>query len=187
MSGVRQNGSHAAAALTVLLAVLLLIAGSGFVGVGVLQAKWLERDALAAQLDALKRRSLAASAPQAPEPKISVKPFLAEENFALAANALQKRVVGLIEQTNGKLISVAVDPPIAGDADLARRVSVQVTAELTNNALQKVLYELESAVPFAFVDSFTASRPEAAKSGAQGAPLLSVSLNVIGYRHKGSP
>jgi hypothetical protein len=186
MNGARQKDeTHAAAALSALAALLLLIGGSGFVGISLLQTKWLERDALQAQFDALKRRNLAASAPHV-EPKFSVKPFLGDENFALSANALQKRVVGLIEQTDGKLISVGVDPLVTGDADLARRVSVQVTAELTNNALQKVLYDLESAVPFAFVDSFTVNRPETAKSDPQKAPRLSVSLNVVGYRHKDS-
>jgi hypothetical protein len=85
-----------------------------------------------------------------------------------------------------------VDPPVAGDEELARRVSVQVTAELTNDALQKVLYELETAVPFAFVDGFAASRREAGAGGdganesTQVAPRLSVSLSVTGYRRKGS-
>jgi hypothetical protein len=120
-----------------------------------------------------------------------VKPFLAEESFALAANALQKRVVGLIEQTEGKLLTVSVEPPITGDEELARRVSVQVTAELTNAGLQKVLYALESAVPFTFVDSFAVSRRETSNpttpgNEAQTEPRMSVSMSVTGYRRKDS-
>jgi len=189
MNGVRQIDRRASGALAVLLVLLLLVAGAGFAGVDVLQTKWIELDAQQTQFDNLKRRRPAAD-PSVAEAAISVKPFLAEESFALAANALQKRVVAAIEQTDGKLITVSVDPPIAGDEELARRVSVQVTAELTSDALQKVLYQLESAVPFAFVDSFTASRTDArdatAKSEAQVAPRLSVSMNVTGYRRKGS-
>jgi hypothetical protein len=193
MSTGRNGGRRTSGAVAVLFGLLLVIAGSAFAGVNIVQAKWAELEALTTQLDNLQRRRPAQGA-DTREVAITVKPFLAEENFALAANALQKRVVGLIEQTEGKLITVSVDPPVLGDEELARRVSVQVTAELTNDALQKVLYQLETAVPFAFVDGFAASRREAgagagageAKESTQVAPRLSVSLSVTGYRRKGS-
>ena len=189
MSAAPQSNRRASGALAVLLVLLLLAAGGGFAGVGILQTMWIELDALQTQLDALKRRR-PAPIQDAAAAAISVKPFLAEESFALAANTLQKRVVGAIELTEGKLITVNVDPAITGDEELARRVSVQVTAELTNEALQKVLYELEGAAPFVFVDSFGASRTEArddtAKNAAQVAPRMSVSMSVTGYRRKGS-
>jgi general secretion pathway protein M len=189
MSAARQGSRRASGAVAVLLVLLLVITGGAFAGVEILQTKWAERDALATQLESLQRRRPAQPS-DAREVAITVKPFLVEENFALAANALQKRVVGLIEQTEGKLITVSVDPPVLGDEELARRVSVQVTAELTNEALQKVLYELETGVPFAFVESFAASRRQtgdgAANEATQAAPRLAVSLNVTGYRRKGS-
>ena len=191
MSTGRNGTRRTSGAIAVLLGLLLAVAGSAFAGVSILQAKWTELEALTTQLDNLKRRR-PAQGTDARDVAITVKPFLAEENFALSANALQKRVVGLIEQTDGKLITVSVDPPVLGDEELARRVSVQVTAELTNDALQKVLYQLETGVPFAFVDGFAASRREAgagggeAKESTQIAPRLSVSLSVTGYRRKGS-
>ncbi|MPZ56882.1 MAG: hypothetical protein GEU91_10385 [Rhizobiales bacterium] len=182
--------SRASGALMVLLVLLLLVGAGVFAGVSALQAKRLELEAQQTQFDNLKRRRPAAPNPSAPPEKgITVQPFLAEENFALAANALQKRVVGLIEQANGKLVTVGVDPPITGDEELARRVSVQVSAELTNEALQKVLYQLESDAPFVFVDSFSANRTAGrdgdAKNEAQVEPQLSVSMSVTGYRRKG--
>jgi hypothetical protein len=191
MSAARNGTRRAPGAVAVLLGLLLVIAGSAFAGVSIVQTKWAELEALTTQFDNLQRRRPAQGG-DTREIEITVKPFLPEENFALAANALQKRVVGLIEQTNGRLITVSVDPPVLGDEELARRVSVQVTAELTNDALQKVLYQLETAVPFAFVDGFAASRREAgagageAKESTQVAPRLSVSLSVTGYRRKGS-
>jgi hypothetical protein len=188
MNGAGTNDRRASGALLLLLVLLVLFGGGAFVGVDMLQAKWNELDAQRAQLDTLRGRRPAPT-PSAAEAPITVKPFLAEESFALAANALQKRVVAAIEQADGKLITVGVDPPITGDEELAGRVSVQVTAELTNDALQKVLYQLESTVPFAFVDTFTASRIEregAAKNETQVAPRLSVAMTVTGYRRKGS-
>jgi hypothetical protein len=183
-----RNTSRATGAVATLLALLLVFGGGALAGVSILQGKWLELDAQRSLLDTRQRRRPAQRADA--DTPITVKPFLAEESFALAANALQKRVVGLIEQTEGKLITVAVEPPVTGDEELARKVSVQVTAELTNEALQKVLYQLENAVPFVFVDSFAVSRPEtsavAAKTVPQLEPRLSVSMSVTGYRHKGS-
>jgi hypothetical protein len=189
MNGALSNDRRTSGALAVLLVLLLVAAGGGFAGAAILQTKWLELETLQSQLDVLKRHKPAPVSRTA-DVAITVKPFLAEQSFALAANALQKRVVGLIEETEGKLITVGVDPQVVGDEELARRVSIQVTAELTNEALQKVLYELESAVPFAFVDSFAVSRKEsrepAAKNEAQTEPRLSVSMSVTGYRRKGS-
>jgi general secretion pathway protein M len=187
MNGAGPNDRRASGALVVLLLLVVLIGAAGLTGFDMLRSKWNELDAQQAQLDMLKGRR-PASTPSVAQAPITIKPFLAEESFALAANALQKRVVAAIEQTDGKLITVGVDPPVTGDEELARRVSVQVTAELTNDALQKVLYQLENGVPFAFVDTFTASRLEregAAKNEAQVAPRLSVSMSVIGYRSKG--
>jgi hypothetical protein len=189
MSAATQNNNRATGAVAVLLTLLLCAAGGAFAGIDFLKTKQIELDALQSQLDVLIRRRPPAQ-PKEAEAKILVKPFLAEENFALAANALQRRVVGLIEETNGKLITVGVDPPVTGDAELARRVSVQVTAELTNEALQKLLYELEKSVPFVFVESFGATRKETGdgtdNAETRGEPQLSVSLNVTGYRRKGS-
>jgi general secretion pathway protein M len=189
MSAARLS-NRAIGAVTVLLLLLLLSAGGGLAGFSILESKWIELDAQQTQLDNLKRRRPAAPSGNGADAAITVNPFLGEENFALAANALQKRVVGMIEETEGKLVTISVDPPVAGDEDLARRVSVQVTAELTNEALQKVLYQLESGVPFAFIDSFSVSRTEAregaAKDETKEAPRLSVSMNITGYRRKGN-
>ena len=191
MSAGRANNRRTSGALTVLLVTLLLGAGAGFAGYSVLETKWMELDAQRTQFENLKRRRPAGPSASAELP-ITVQPFLGEENFALAANALQKRVVGAIEETEGKLVTVSVDPPVTGDEDLARRVSVQVTAELTNEALQKVLYELERGIPFAFIDSFGVTRMEAREAAAakgeprSSAPRLQVSMSVTSYRRKGS-
>lgn len=189
MNGAAQNSSRTTWAVIILLGLLLLAGGGALAGIGVLETKQLELDAMQTQLENLKRRRPPAAASDA-EQKITVQPFLEEESFALAANALQRRVVGLIEETDGKLITVGVDPPVTGDEELARRVSVQVSAELTNEALQKVLYELETAVPFVFVETMGVTRKqtddETGNAETQAEPRLSISLNVSGYRRKGS-
>jgi hypothetical protein len=188
MSAAVQNTGRAWGALAVLIAFIALAAAGGFVGYTLVQAKQIELDARQNELAVLTRPRPPARA-AAKENEITVNPFLSEENFALSANALQKRVVGLIESTGGKLITVGIDPPVTGDEDLARRVSVQVSAELTNDALQKVLYQLESQPPYVFVETLGANVSEAkdasGKPDVQAAPRLQVTMSVIGYRRKG--
>jgi hypothetical protein len=187
MSVSAPNASRAWGALTILLGVVAVVGAGAFAGYNVLAAQRLELEARQTELANLTRpRAVIAVAKEKP---ININPFLSEENFALSANALQKRVVGLIEASGGKLVTVGVDPPITGDEDLARRVSVQVTAELTNDALQKVLYQLESEPPYVFVETMSANVSEAkdaaaAKAEAQTAPRLSVTMSIIGFRRK---
>jgi len=173
-----------------ILALLLLLAGfGGFASVTVLQAKWLELEARQAQLEALEKRRQIPPEKVTAEAPIAFDPFLSEDNFALAANALQERVVGLVEDVEGKLLSVGLDPQTTGDDEAARRVSVHVAAELTSAALQKLLYRLETETPLSFISRLSATRPVAREQGAaaQQEPQLSVSFSVTGYRRKGSP
>jgi hypothetical protein len=188
MSAAAPMTSRAWSALTILSAIVIVVAGGGFAGYSVLQAQQLELEARQNELANLTRPRPAVTTTK--EKPITINPFLSEENFALSANALQKRIVSAIEASGGKLITVGVDPPISGDEDLARRVTVQVSAELTNDALQKVLYQLESQPPYLFVETLAANVSEAkdaaAKAEAQTAPRLSVTMTVIGYRRKGN-
>lgn len=186
-----QGGNRAWGALGVLAGVVAVIVVAGLIGLSSLQAERLQLDAQRTALTVLTRpRPPAKEA--AKEQPIKIDPFLSEDNFALSANALQKRVVGSIESTGGRLVTVGVDPPMVGDAELARRVSVQVSAEMTNDALQKVLYQLESVPPYVFVETLSANTSEAkrepAKAGtqpaAQAAPNLVVTMSVVGYRRK---
>jgi len=190
MSARPQISGRAVGSLSI-LAILLLLAGfGGFASVTVMQTKWLELDARQAQLEALEKRRKIPPEKAVAEAPIAFDPFLSEDNFALAANALQERVVGLVEDVEGKLISVGVDPQATGDEDAARRVSVHIAAELTSASLQKLLYRLETDTPLSFISRLSATRPVARDqqgAAAQQEPQLSVSFSVTGYRRKGSP
>lgn len=76
---------------------------------------------------------------------------LSEQSPALAAAALQETVKSLVVESGGKLTSVRVLPTKPEGA--FERISVNVRATLENEALQKVLYALESAVPYLTVDN----------------------------------
>lgn len=184
-----QIGNRAWGALAVLCGLLLTVVAAGFTGYSGWQAEELQLEAQQAELAVLTRPRPAKAVVK--EQPITINPFLSEANFALSANALQKRIVSLIESTGGKLVTVGVDPPITGDPDLARRVSVNLAAEMTNDGLQKVLYQLESVPPFVFIDTLSANvsqkdEPIGANHAANAAPRLTVTMTAVGYRRKAS-
>ena len=180
---------HAAAAVSlVLLFILVLVSGMLFTW-GIINAKQLEIDARQTQLEALKRRATQpASAPGAQAR--TVEPFLGGGSFAIAANELQQRVVGLIEAAGGTLVTVGVDPPVTADDESGRRVVVQAVAELSNDGLQEVLYQLEAEAPFVFVENLLVTRVTQRSGGAeetQVSPQLSVDLRAAGYFRRAAP
>jgi general secretion pathway protein M len=76
---------------------------------------------------------------------------LTEESTILAAAVLQERVKAIIEQSGGRLTSTQVPPAVAEGA--YNKVTVKVRMSVTTPALQSVLYELESGVPYLVVDN----------------------------------
>src|SRR3954468_5916856 len=145
MKAILEKYQAAAAVSLVLLFIFLLLSTTAFTW-SLISAKQSEVEARQTQLEALKRRP-AQRAPASSSQARTVEPFFAE-GFALAANELQQRVVGLIENAGGTLVTVGIDPPVNAEDESGRRVVVQAVAELSNNSLQEVLYQLEAQAPF---------------------------------------
>jgi hypothetical protein len=169
-------------ALGVFLIVAATLLGGLLIAANVLEAKRVELTARQTELEALNRRPLTPATSN--RAGATIDPFLGGNSFALAANALQQRVVGLVEETGGTLITVGVDPPATGDDMASRRVAVQIVAQMANDALQRLLYRLETEAPVVFVDSLVVTRP--ADRGGEAAeskmPVrLTVDLRIIGY------
>jgi hypothetical protein len=182
------SNRRALGALAVLAAAVVVVAGSLLVGLTLLKATWLEVDAQQTELEALQRRVAAATKAGTEAPEPTVDPFLEGGNFALASNSLQQRVVSLVEQSGGTLITVGVDPPSV-DGEASRRVIVQAVAQMSNDGLQEILYRLESETPFVFVESLTATKASTQGAGeteeAGKQPLrLAVDLRVSAYFRK---
>jgi hypothetical protein len=180
---------HAAAAVSVVLLFLILLVSALLFTWGMIGARQAEVDARQAQLEALKRRATQ-PAPAASTQARAVEPFFTD-GFALAANELQQRVVGLIENAGGTLVTVGIDPQVTADDDSGRRVVVQAVAEMNNDSLQEVLYQLESEAPFVFVDNLLVTRVVARGAGdaedTKTSPRLSVDLRAAGYFRRAAP
>jgi HAMP domain-containing protein len=180
---------HATVAVSLVLLFIVVVASALLFTWGVIEAKQSEIEARQAQLDALKRRAAQPAPAQGTQAR-TVQPFFGD-SFALAANDLQQRVVGLVENAGGTLVTVSVDPPITADDDSGRRVVVQAVAELSNDSLQEVLYQLESEAPFVFVENLSVNRVTTRGSGqaedTRTSAPLSVDLRVAGYFKRAVP
>jgi type II secretion system (T2SS) protein M len=180
---------HATAAVSLVLLFVVVLASALLFTWGMIEAKHSELEARQTQLEALKRRAAQPAAIQGAQAR-TVEPFFGD-SFALAANDLQQRVVGLIENAGGTLVTVSVDPPITADDDTGRRVVVQAVAELSNDSLQEVLYHLEAEAPFVFVENLAVNRVAPRGSGQEEethtSPPLSVDLRVAGYFKRAAP
>src|SRR3954463_8156400 len=128
MNAIPEKYRATAAVSLVLLFIIVLVSATAFTW-SMISAKQSEIEARQTQLEALKRRA-ARPAPASSSQARTVDPFFAE-GFALAANELQQRVVGLIENAGGTLVTVGVDPQVVADDETGRRVVVQAVAELS--------------------------------------------------------
>jgi hypothetical protein len=167
------------------LAIALAILAAGAIAAAELTTLWRSLDARGTELAVLQRRLSAAG--QAAPSIAGSGPFLDGATFSLAANALQRRLVGLIEASGGTLLMASVEAPtVDGQAD--HRATVQALAEMTNDGLQQVLYALESELPLVMVTSLTVESSPPQTEGATpatGNSRLRVDLRVIGHFYAG--
>jgi hypothetical protein len=150
----------------------------------VVGAQYDELAAKNAQIDILQRRLALPVAKTPVESNDNI--FVDGANYALGANNFQQHIVELIEQSGGKIASVSVETPTATE-QTTRRIVVQVRSELDNDALQNVLYGLESGRPLAIVDSLNVHRAASVdnvKLDGKQSPKLTVELRVGGYYRK---
>lgn len=171
------------AALGLLAALVAALGLALFVGWSELADAQLERDSRQAELDILQRRTVVKQATA--EERLLADPFLEGATGALAANALQQRVAGLVEEIGGKLSSIAVEPP-SDEPDARARVVVQASADMDTAALQQLLFRLETGAPFLFVQQLTVQRVTEEASAGDRPQMLHVDLRIAGYQHPGS-
>jgi len=109
--------------------------------------------------------------------------LLAGTNEPIAAAQLQDRLKTTIDHVGGDLRSTQVLQP--RDDGAFRRVTVKAQLSVDLPALQQVIYDLEAAMPYLFLDNVEISqRPAARGSPASDDPLLDVSFELSGYMRK---
>ena len=124
-----------------------------------------------AMLERLQGRNLAANADGA----MNGSPFLEGPTVTVAGATLLQRVAGAVTRAGGTIQSSQVD--VANSA--GGLVKLQVSCEIGQADLQRLLYDLEAGMPFLFVDELTAEMPQAV-GAAGGIGRMHVQLAVSG-------
>jgi general secretion pathway protein M len=105
-------------------------------------------------------------------------PFLEGPTVTVAGASLLQRVAAAVGNAGGTIQSSQVD--VIGSQAKDGVVGLVVSCEMEQSALQKVLYDLESGMPFLFVDQLDVQVPQTTASGEGNAGRLRVVVGVTG-------
>lgn len=177
-------------AATLLLVVLWL--GLQLVVLPVVSAYRTAADEIAQNRALLERyRALAAEQPryakrleQRREADRANTGFLEGQDETLAAAALQERVGAVIDAAGGELHSTQILPAQVADEDLAiRRAGLRLQFAVGIEGLEEILYQLETAEPYLFVDelSIREQRIRRRRNEPAQETRLDVGLEVYGF------
>ncbi|HSV25763.1 MAG TPA: type II secretion system protein GspM [Xanthobacteraceae bacterium] len=138
------------------------------------------RDAVAASaniLTQLESRKPAAPGPAKDgNPAVEGSPLLEGTTVTIGGANLLQRVAGSVAKLGGNILYTQVD--LQGTRSKDGFVSVTVSCEVEQPLLQELLYDLESGMPFLFVDQLVAQGP--AVPGATPEGKLRVLISVSG-------
>ena len=105
---------------------------------------------------------------------VSGSPFLDDATVTVAGATLLQRVAGAVTHAGGNILSSQVE--LQGPKSKQGFVSVTASCELDQPALQQLLYDLESGMPFLYVDQLEVQAPaDAGTPGQKLRVLISVS------------
>jgi Type II secretion system (T2SS), protein M subtype b len=189
------NQAHARRALLVLAGIIGLAAAWTYVSLADLSERTEVVRQKETEIAALRQRASGRSNASAAG---LVDPFLHGASATLATNALQERVVRVLEEAGGNVISVSVEPRPATQpgsqgqavAEPGQRLVLQVMAETTIDGVQKVVHRLEGEAPALIIESLLIDRRTAgaAELGDAARPArLRLELRIAGFARKGEP
>jgi general secretion pathway protein M len=97
----------------------------------------------------------------------------------VAGAALQQRVVAAVRDAGGNVLSSQVD--LQGSQSKPGYISLSANCEVGQGALQQLLYDLESGMPFLFIDQLVVQLPQGGGIGvATETARMRVQIDVSG-------
>jgi general secretion pathway protein M len=107
-------------------------------------------------------------------------PFLEGRTVTIAGAALQQRVVAAVNDAGGNVLSSQVD--LQGSETKPGTVSLSANLEIEQSNLQQLLYEIETGMPFLFIDQLVVQMPQSASRIGSGEefPRMRVQIDVSG-------
>ena len=113
--------------------------------------------------------------------------YLRSASPALAAVELQELVNSVLEANGGKLNSIQILPH--KDEGLYRQIALTLQFTAPLSALKAMLYKLESARPYLFIDNFSVRSFAgfALRATPAAEPELTIQFDLTGYALKATP
>ncbi len=107
-------------------------------------------------------------------------PFLEGATVSIAGAALQQRVVSAVRAAGGNVLSSQVD--LQGAEGKQGYVTLSASCEIAESALQQLIYDLESGMPFLFIDQLIVQAPQSSSViGGEAAPArMRLQIDVSG-------
>jgi general secretion pathway protein M len=125
--------------------------------------------------EALLARLQGRSAAPSTDGAMNGSPFLEGPSVTVAGATLLQRVAGAVTKAGGTIQSSQVDVAASGTG----AVKLQISCEIGQADLQRLLYDLEAGMPFLFIDEMTADMPQAV-GAVGGVGRMHVDLAVSG-------
>jgi general secretion pathway protein M len=174
MAGYLQRFKIAAAILYAGLVIALLLT----TGIEVMDLAERRRAVAASSetLSALEARLPRAQNAGADASAVSGSPFLEDATITVAGATLLQRLAGAVTRVGGNILSSQVD--LQGPLSKQNFISATASCELQQLALQQLLYDLESGMPFLYVDQLEVQAPAAA--GGMPGEALQVQISISG-------
>jgi general secretion pathway protein M len=148
-----------------------LVAGSlyGLALAALVAVTWLSladlyagQQALASTADLLERLQGRKAAPPGGGSEMTGSPFLEGPTITVAGAALLQRVTSAVTRAGGTVQSSQVDA-LGSEGGM---VKLQISCEIEQLAMQRLLYDLEAGMPFLFVDQLNVQVPQAVGAAA---------------------
>jgi general secretion pathway protein M len=152
-------GRRQALAVVAYVAVVISPLAISLLLIADIRDKAAEIAAAQMRLDELSERSrLRLSGTTASNPGVSGSPFLDGQTITVAGAALEQRLEAAVAKAGGALMSsqVELDGPDAKNGFVGLTASVEVSQP----AVQTILYDIEAGMPYLFVDKLSIQSPE---------------------------
>jgi general secretion pathway protein M len=166
-----------ALAVAAYVGVVIALLAVSFVLVADLRDKATEIAVAQARLDQLSERSGPSSSTSNPSNAgPSGSPFLDGKTITIAGAALQQRIEAAVAKANGLLTSTQLEL----DGPDAKNGFVNLTAsmEVSQPAVQTILYDIEAGMPYLFVDKLSIQSPEVFGEPESG--RMRMTIGVVG-------
>lgn len=157
-------------------AAVMSLAVISWLAIASLVAEYAEYRSAAETLERLEGRK---NAGQAAGLSLPGSPFLEGPTVEVAGAALQQRVVSAVKSAGGHVLSSQID--LQGSETKQGFVSLSANCEIDQGSLQQLLYELESGMPFLFIDRLVIQMPQSDRGiGGTETARMRVQIDISG-------